>query len=492
MYLNKESVTKLPDTAITGQPRNRGAGSIVHFGVGGFHRSHQAYAIQQLIWQDPALYSTWNICGVCIIPGDKAFVDRMKKQDLLYSLRICATGEKEEVMVLDAITEILFGVEEPQEVIDRIAAANTKLISFTITEGGYNIDEASGSFDLNHPDILQDLQADNHPKTVFGFLARGLQQRNIANSGPLTLLSCDNIQGNGDVLKSSLYSFVRAFDPGLISYLDQQVAFPNSMVDRITPVTQPADRKALEEQYGYQDDCLVVCEPFFQWVIENRVAPGFPPLEKVGVDMVEDVRAYESMKLRILNGGHSLSGLIGKAMGYDYIHDAILDKNISILFDGYNTKEVHPSLQPLAGVDYSVYANQVKHRFSNAMINDSTDRIIAGSTAKIPKFVLPVIAHQIARGLKPVAGALIVAAWWHYLDTQVTSGGVIDDVAADEWQTLFKAHAGNTITAFLNRADVFGDLVTSKVFCQQVSYFAVLIRKENMLYACEQAIKSLL
>ncbi|MGN6418085.1 MAG: mannitol dehydrogenase family protein [Pseudobacter sp.] len=491
MFLNKETVTTLPAAVITGKGRNRGAGSIVHFGVGGFHRSHQAWAIQQLIGLDPALNSTWNICGVCIMPQDKIFVEKMKKQDLLYSLRICASGEKEEVMVIDAITELLFGPEETEKVISRIADANTSLVTFTITEGGYNIDEATGEFDLKHVDIQHDLQSGNLPKTVFGYLAAGLKQRYVNGGAPLTLLSCDNIQGNGDVLKLALYSFVRAYHPALIEYLDKQVAFPNSMVDRITPVTQPADRASLLEKYGYEDECLVVCEPFFQWVIEKHTAPGFPPLEQAGVDLVSDVRAYESMKLRILNGGHSLTGLIGKAMGYNYIHDAITDKNISTLFDLYNEKEVHLSLEALPGVDYKVYANQVKHRFGNAMINDSTDRIISGSTAKIPKFVLPVINWQIANGIRPVTGALIVAAWWFYLDTQVINGGMINDPAAEEWSSLFKTHADNTLAAFLDRQDVFGDLSLSEPFRDQVADFAVSIRKHDMLYACAQAIKSL-
>ncbi|QEC42568.1 mannitol dehydrogenase family protein [Pseudobacter ginsenosidimutans] len=491
MYLNKETVTKLPDTIKKNKAVQRPPAAVMHFGVGGFHRSHQAYALQQLLQLDPVKYAEWSICGICIMPSDKAFVERVKQQDLLYSLRICASGTKEEVMVVDAITELLFGPEQQNEIIHRIAAASTKLISFTITEGGYNIDEASGAFNLQQAEILNDLQPANAAKTVFGFLARGLQKRMSSDGGPITLLSCDNIQGNGDVLKLALYSFVNAYDASLITYLDQQVSFPNCMVDRITPVTTAADRALLETAYGYKDDCLVVCEPFFQWVIEKEKNVQLPPLELVGVDLVEDVKAYESMKLRILNGGHSLTGLTGKAMGYQFIHDAVQDPTIAVLFDLYNVKEVHPSLEPLPGVDYAAYAAKVKSRFANALINDSTDRIISGSTAKIPKFVLPVIQHQVSKGIKPVTGALIVAAWWHYLDTQIGSGTAIDDPAAPEWKQLFRENADDTLSAFLGKQDLFGELSLNTLFCEQVQLFAALIRKHDMLYACEQAIKSL-
>lgn len=490
MLLNKETVTKLPAAVIRANNRNYGAGSIVHFGVGGFHRSHQAYAMQQLIQKDPAS-AAWNICGVCIMPQDKAFVESMRKQGLLYTLRIAATGEAEKVMVMDVITELLFGPEEAEKVIGKIAADTTTLISFTITEGGYNIDEATGAFNTAHPAIQHDLQENNRPVTVFGYLARGLKKRSQLHGQPLTLLSCDNIQGNGDILKSSLYSFIKLYDPALISYLDENILFPNSMVDRITPVTQPADRAGLLSQYGYQDDCLVVCEPFFQWVIEDHTASGFPPLGEAGADLVQDVAAYERMKLRFLNGGHSLTGLIGKAMSHNYIHDAIADKEISALFDQYHVKEVQPGLEPLKGVDYSRYSSQVKHRFGNAMINDSTDRIISGSTAKIPKFVLPVISAQLANGATPVAGALIIAAWWHYLDMQVQQDAPIDDAAAQSWKELFTLQASDTLQAFLQRTDVFGELSGNEIFCSQVRQFAELIRKHDMLYACRQAIKSL-
>lgn len=474
-----------------GHKRPADVSAIVHFGIGGFHRSHQAYALQRLIQQAPELYSAWTICGVCILPQDKAFVDNMKQQDLLYSLRVSASGMKEEVTVMNVITNLLFGPEDHEEIIESIARPATQIISFTITEGGYNIDGATGAFLIGHPDIQHDLNPANRPKTVFGYLARGLKMRREAEAGVLTLMSCDNIQENGEVLQQALYSFLDRFDVSLIAYANANILFPNSMVDRITPVTQEEDRQKLEDIYGYRDECLVVCEPFFQWVIEKDKLGRFPPLEKAGVSLVADVRPYEKMKLGVLNGGHSLAGLIGKAMGYTYIYEAMNDERISALYDLYNRYEVIPSLAPLEDVSYEAYATKVKERFSNALIKDTTDRIISGSTAKIPKFILPVIHQQLSRRENATIGALVLASWWDYLDRQIEAGTQenIDDPAREEWRQLFQENPEDTLPAFINKADVFGDLGKQELFCKTLKHYAALIRDKGILSACEEAIK---
>lgn len=491
-HLNKKTISELGSEVIVPKTKPSKDAAILHFGIGGFNRSHQAYALQQLVQLNEEIYGEWNICGVCILPHDRPLVEKFRKQDLLYSLRISATGMKEEVMIMNIITELLYGPEDATGILQKIASDSTKIVSFTITEGGYNIDEATGEFLLNNPDIKHDLDPANTPKTVFGYLARGLKSRRDNGMGQLTLMSCDNIQENGDVLKKALYSFINKYDQSLIDYLESSVSFPNGMVDRITPVTKDADRKKLEDNYQYKDDCLVVCEPFFQWVIEKEDMGSFPPLDKVGVTFVDDVRPYERMKLGILNGGHTLVGLVGKALGYTYIHDAVNDKNISALFTCYNEYEVIPSLATLNNVNYNDYVKEVKARFGNAMINDSTDRIISGSTAKIPKFILPIILDQIAKNGSATIGALIIAFWWHYLDQQISAGkgDAIDDPAKDMWLKLFTANTPDTLSSFIATKEVFGTLSANTSFKQKVQYFADLIRNEGVSHACEQALKS--
>lgn len=465
---------------------------IIHFGVGGFHRSHQAYAIQLLIEQFPELADEWSICGVGIMPNDKILIDQISKQNHLYSLKMSDHLGNERVKVISSMNEILFGPEDPQAVIEKMASATSKIISFTITEGGYNINETTGEFNLLHPSIQADLNKNNAPVTVFGYVARAIALRKERNLPPFTLLSCDNVQENGEVLEKAVMSFLKAYDSELVSYAKEKISFPNSMVDRITPVTTPADRDQFEITHGYRDEALVVSEQFFQWVIERKVPGDFPPLEKVGVEVVDDVRPYEKMKLRILNGGHSLTGLIGKALGYEYIHDAVLDEDIAGIFLQYDLQEVIPSLEPIKGTDFRKYYELIRERFSNQMINDSTNRIIGHSTAKIPKFVLPVIEYQLEQKKSCRFAALIIAAWWWYLDQHYSNNSIdtIDDDYKHVWKEKFDRASGDIFAAFVQNEEVFGKLSSDPLFLATLQPLVRLIQKEGMRAACLFTLKN--
>lgn len=488
--LNKDVVNHLLPGIVVPPARADKEPAIVHFGIGGFHRSHQAFALQKLIRLSPDKYGEWQICGVCIMPGDADLVKKLKQQDLYYSLKMSGEGE-DEVMVINSISHLLFGGGQHDEIINRIARPETKIVSFTITEGGYNLDEATGTFNFSHPDIQSDLTAANPPKTIFGYLGHAIRKRKEQQLGALILLSCDNVQENGNVLKKALTAYLNVYDAGLLDYANESLIYPNSMVDRITPQTTDTDKDNFSNTYGYRDECLVTSEKYFQWVIEKDKLFDFPPLEMAGVEFVDDVKPYERMKLSILNGGHSLAGFIGEALNYTFIHEAINDPVISTLFDLYAQQEVIPALNPLKNVDYSAYVTSVKNRFSNRLIKDSVYRIISGSTAKVPKFILPVLLYQSAGNKKYDIGALIIAAWWHYLDSRIHNNiAQIEDPGKGEWASLFNVHTDDTPDAFIRRKDVFGAIADDAAFQETFKEYAKLIKTKGMNYACEKAIKS--
>lgn len=461
-HLSQEIIHQLPESiivpaAIDLLPTNH----ILHIGVGGFHRSHQAYAIAKLLELDPVAYQAWRITGVGLMPNDRILMDAFKEQDNLYALRTVAADQSEEVTIINAISEMLHAQSDAPLIIDKIADSNTKLISFTITEGGYNFDFKNNRFLLENELIQHDLISTNQPKTVFGFLARGLQKRRQNGQSGLTLLSCDNIIGNGKVLEHAVLSFLGAFDVDLKKWAQRQLQFPNSMVDRITPTPNEHDKNAFQQQYGFRDNCLVVAEDYFQWVIEKPVGdPNFPPLGKIGVEFVQDVSVYEEMKLGVLNAGHTLVGLLGDALGYQTIHDAVADKDIAAAYKQFCLQEVIPVLPELPKLDYTNYFEKVRSRFSNAMINDSTARIISGSSDKFPKFVLPTVQKQFRTSdVKVSYAALIAAAWWNYLNREMQRNDMeeVQDQKRAVWKEIFQ-NEQLSITAFLAYDEVFDNL----------------------------------
>lgn len=429
--------------------------TILHFGVGAFHRSHQAYAWHKLRELDPEQYGNWSITGVCLMPGDRALVDTLRTQQNQYSLRMRSPAGIESFEKISSISQILYGPDNPGAVIDAIARPDTRLLSFTITEGGYQVD-------------FSDLSADDQPRTVFGYLAKGLELRKSAGSGGLVMMSCDNIQENGRVLKDSLLGFLEQYDENLKNWAEQHLIFPSSMVDRITPVTSEADKDDFEKHYGFRDEALVVSENYFQWVLEDSATGLLPPLERVGVEVVSDVRPYESMKLGILNAGHSLVGFLGDALGYHSIHESVVDQRISRLFDHYATEEAIPVLEPIEGLNLTDYFQQVKARFSNAMINDSNRRIISGSSDKIPKFIVPIIHAQL-RSEKPgiAVCALVIASWWYYLERSKAAGQMdqIQDNVRKPLMELF-SESHDSARAFIAYQPIFGDLASERNFME--------------------------
>ena len=436
---------------------------ILHIGTGNFYRAHEAcYTDEILNRNNPS----WGICGVGILEADSRMHNILKSQDNLYTLMVRETDGRLDPRIIGSVVENLFGPENPQTVIEKMADPDVKIISLTITEGGYNVDAATGSFIMSEPSIQWDLHHTDHPKTVFGYLTQAMKRRRDRGLPGITILSCDNIQHNGNICRKMLIAFMKAAEPGLIEWTDNHITFPNSMVDRITPATMPSDINNLRAQYEIEDAWPVVCEPFIQWVIEDDFANGRPSWESAGVQFVNDVSPYEKMKIRLLNAGHSLIGLLGSLIGYGSINEAVMDPLLEKILRKFMDDEVTPLLGEMEGIDLKMYKESLIQRFTNPYLKDRLSRICSESSAKIPKFLLPTIKEQLVRGGSIEIGTLILAAWCHYLERAGTHGYnyEIKDSMIDILQQGALDSASGDPKAFVKIDAVFGDLVHSSRF----------------------------
>lgn len=392
--------------------RNALTTGILHISVGGFHRSHQAYYLDQLFSKNEQ-NNQWAIYGVSAMPNDKTLYENLKNQDRLYSI-LTMSQNGIDAQVVGSITDGCFAPETPELVIDKIADAGTKIVSLTITEWGYYFD-ADNNLDTSHADIKHDIENVDKPKTALFLIIQGLKKRHQQNGEKITLLSCDNLQGNGHILKKIILQIADIAAPEIKDWIEQNIAFPNSMVDRITPVSNPDDITHMTNQYGVEDNCPVRCEPFAQWVIEDNFAAGRPSLEDIGVQFVDDVAAYEKMKIRLLNANHSALCYLGYLFGHEYVHDVALDpvmrKYMRLTMD-----ELTPTLEPVPGIDVEQYKDTLIERFSNPEIADTLLRICNGGSEKFPKFFFDALKNIMDNGQSvPSYSAMAMAGWIKFL-----------------------------------------------------------------------------
>jgi mannitol 2-dehydrogenase len=440
---------------------------VVHFGLGGFHRAHQAMYLDALMNQGTAL--DWAICGVGVLSHDKRMDDVMREQDCLYTLVVKHPDGELEPRVIGSVADYLFAPQDPGAVVARMADPATRIVSLTVTEGGYHVHPVTGGFDDRDPDIRLDIEAgsqpDAEPRTMFGFVTAALRRRRAEGTPAFTVMSCDNIQGNGEVAHKMITSFARAQDPELADWIESEVPFPNSMVDRITPVTSDDDRRVLAERFGIEDSWPVVCEPFTQWVLEDRFAAGRPPFEDVGVQVVDDVEPYELMKLRLLNASHQSLCYLGYLAGYRYAHEVCQDPLFSDFLLRYMDREATPTLSPVPGVDLDAYKPHLIERFANPEVRDTLARLCAESSDRIPKWLLPVVRQNLAAGGDIACSALVVAAWARYAEGVDEQGQPIEVVdRLSEQLTAAARRQREEPLAFIADRDLFGDLVDDERF----------------------------
>jgi mannitol 2-dehydrogenase len=443
--------------------RTRLSIGIVHFGVGGFHRAHQAMYLDRLMNAGEAL--DWAICGVGVMEADRRMRDALRAQGCLYTLVEKHADGVHRPRVIGSIIDYMYAPDDPAAVIERLVDETTRIVSLTVTEGGYSIDDVSGEFNPRTPDVARDLEAGALPQTVFGLITEALARRRKQGRDPFTVVSCDNLQGNGRLARTAFASFARLRDPELGEWVAQEVHFPNSMVDRITPVTTDADREELRSRFGIADRWPVVCEPFVQWVLEESFSCGRPPYEHAGVQVVDDVEPYELMKLRLLNASHQGLCYFGRLCGYELVHEAAQDPLFSRFLRGYMDDEATPTLDPVPGVDLDEYKHTLLERFANSEIRDTIARLCAESSDRIPKWLVPVVRIQLARDAPIARSAAIIASWARYAEGVDEQGAPI--AVVDRQRELVMALAARQREeplAFIANRQLFGDLIEHERF----------------------------
>lgn len=421
--------------------RSRIGTGIVHFGVGGFHRAHQAMYIDRLL--NEGLAQDWGICGVGVLPGDLRMRDALRSQDYLYTLILEHPDGTREPRVIGSIVDFRYAPEDPDAVIELLADPVTRIISLTITEGGYQ------------PPL----------SAVFGLVAEALNRRRERGLPSPTIVSCDNIVENGNVARRAFTSHAERLDADLARWMRDQTKFPNSMVDRITPVTTPDVAERLNSEYGVRDAWPVVAEPFAMWVIEDDFADGRPPLEQAGVQLVDDVSPYEAMKLRLLNAGHQGLCYFAYLAGYRLVHEAAQDPLIAEFLTRYLDSEAMPTLARIPGL--AGFRDALIPRFANAYVRDTVARLCAESSDRIPKWLLPVVRDNLRSGGPVRLSAAIVASWARYAEGVDEGGHSIDvvDRLADTLVPIARSQLDHP-SAFLQNRSVFGDLVDQPRFVE--------------------------
>ena len=458
-----------PGVARPAYRREQLSPGIVHIGTGNFHRAHQAVYLDDLFNQGRDL--DWGIVGAGFRPPDAAMRCALDVQDWLTTV-IERDAETTAARVTGAMIDFL-PVGGSAAMVDALADPRIRIVSLTVTEGGYCIDPATGVFDPDHPDIKADAANPERPAHVFGTLVAALKARRAACMPPFTVMSCDNIPGNGHVTADAVTGFAGLIDPDLAAWIKGEVAFPNSMVDRITPATSDRERRFLAEQFGIEDAWPVFCEPFRQWVMEDRFCNGRPALEEVGVTFTKEVAAFELMKLRILNGGHAAIAYPAALLDIDTADDAMTHPLIGPFFEKLERTEIIPVVPPVPGVDLGDYLDLITRRFANPTIKDTIPRIGQDGSNRQPKFILPSTRDRLASG-QPIDGlALVSALWCRYCHGETESGQpiAVDDPEAERLKAAAR-QARERPEAFLALRDIFGDLADSTVF--QTSFGAKL------------------
>jgi len=470
--LNTGSLSSLAGSLpVPSYDRSRLRTGIVHLGVGAFHRSHQAMYLDRLLEQGQG--QDWAICGVGVLPSDRRMAEVMAAQDCLYTLVVKHADGTLEPRVVGSVVEYLLAPDDPDAVVERMAAETTRIVSLTVTEGGYNTDPVTGRFDATDPGVVHDLQPGVAPATAFGLVTEALVRRRDRGLAPFTVVSCDNIQHNGDVARRSFAAFAALRDPELGAWVEREVPFPNSMVDRITPATTDEDREEVARRFGVEDRWPVVCEPFTQWVLEDRFGLGRPPLEEAGVQVVDDVEPYEMMKLRLLNAGHQALAYLGRLAGYRLVHDAAQDPLFQRLLLGYMTHEATPTLRPVPGIDLDAYRRELIARFSNPHIRDTLARLAFDGSERLTKWLLPVVRDNLAAGGEVRRSAAVVAGWARYSEGVDEQGEPIEiaDRRRDTLMATARRQREDPL-AFVADRELFGDLVDDERFTRP--YLAAL------------------
>jgi mannitol 2-dehydrogenase len=454
-----------PPVSLPAYDRSRLSPGIVHIGLGNFHRAHQAVYLDDLFAM--GLAHDWAILGAGVRAGDARMRDALRAQDCLSTV-IELDPKGRSARRIGAMTDFIEVQDDNAALIAAMSDPAIRIVSLTVTEGGYFINAMTGAFDPLHPEIVAD--AADPKATAFGAIVAALRQRRAAGLPAFTVMSCDNPPGNGTVTRNAVVGLARLSDPVFADWIDANVAFPNGMVDRITPATGPRERD-MAASFGLDDPVPVTCEPFRQWVLEDHFPMGRPPFEKVGVTFSDHVHSYESMKIRILNGGHAVIAYPGGLLDVEYVHEAMAHPLILAFLDKVERQDIIPTVAPVPDTDLGDYYDVIRARFSNPEVADTVRRLCLDGSNRQPKFIVPPILDNLAKGSVPEGLTLLSALWCRYCAGTSDSGA---EIAPNDpnWDALtLRAKAAKTSPeTWLAMQDVYGDLAQNAVFAARFSH----------------------
>lgn len=434
---------------------------IVHIGVGNFHRAHQSWYLHRLMQAGQA--HDWAIIGAGVRPADRNMRDRLLAQDCLTTL-VQLTPEQLSAEVVGSMIDYLPIDDDNAALIRQMSDPAIRIVSLTVTEGGYYLDPVTKAFDAGHADIVHDAANPATPRTAFGAMVAALAARKAAGTGPFTGLSCDNLQGNGDILRQTVVSLARLIDADLADWIDTNATFPNSMVDCIAPATGP-DELALVRDLGIDDKAPVTHEPFRQWVIEDAFCAGRPDFSTVGATFTPDVHSYETMKIRILNAGHQVLANVGDLLSVKTISGCMQHPLIKAMFERVEHSEIAPTVHEVPGMTPTAYVDLITQRFSNPRIVDTTRRVAFDGTSRHTGFVLPILRDQLAAG-RSVEGLALVEALWARMAAGTREDGSAIEPNDPFWDSIVPVAlaAKDRPAAWLEQTRIYGDLAQATPF----------------------------
>jgi len=454
--LSNATLGQLPDgIARPAYDRNSCGVGIVHLGIGAFHRCHMAVYTDDVLAHTPG---DWRILGVSL--RSASIRDQLNPQDGLYTVVVKDHGHTS-YRVIGSIAGVLCGPEDPGAVIDAMSAPATRIISLTVTEKGYCQDPATNELDETHPDIMHDLAHPDRPKSAIAYLVASLARRQESHAGPVTIMSCDNLPSNGRTVGRLVRRYAELSHPGLGDWIDRNVRFPSTQVDRIVPAMETQDADAFASRTGLIDLAVLQTEPFSQWVIEDDFAAGRPQWEIAGATLVEDVRPFEEAKLRMLNGSHSALAYLGYLCGCTYVHEAMAIPALRAFVDTFKKREAATSLTLTHGMDLDAYRAKLRDRYDNRALQHRTYQIAMDGSQKIPQRILGTLRYHLNNDGPISACSLALAAWMRYVMAVDEAGNpiVVQDPLADRLKALAESagrDANALVDAFLGVEEIFG------------------------------------
>lgn len=451
--LNLDTLESLPENVERPQySRDAISAGILHFGPGNFHKAHQAVYLDRLM--NDGVDHDWGIVGASVMPGDAKLREITLGQDLLSTV-VTQSATVSEARVIAPMIDYL-PIGDGESMLSKMADPAIRIVSLTVTEGGYFVDAATGKFDTDHPAIQADVVGFDDPQTVFGLIVKGLEQRRAAGQVPFTVMSCDNLPHNGHAAKNAVVGFAELIDVSLATWISENSSFPNGMVDRITPATGDFERDRVQTLFGVNDQAPVFCEDYIQWVLEDNFVAGRPTFERAGVEIVSDVAPYEMMKIRILNGGHAVLAYPAALMGIEFVHEALQNDSICNFLEAIELNEIVPTVPDVPGINLNDYYQSIVSRFSNPAIADTISRLCFDGTNRQPKFLVPTASDRLEAGASIDGLALASAFWCRYCEGTDEAGNELPP-NDPSWDLL---HA----TAIASRADPLKWLLMTNVY----------------------------